>query len=465
MRCVVLLLALAAVRPSGAARAQVVPGGADSSVMVRAVRFYSPGTGGTLVEGIAEVRPAALGGGSAPVRYRVEVAVADSSGMELNRSGWDREVPAAVARMAGASVMESFHFALAPGRYRVTVGVAPDSGPGVERQVEVVAFRERPLLSDLLLATAVREVASDSDVAPGEVRRGRWALHTAPVPHLTFTTASLTYYTEIYPWNGAGGEARLSLEVTTAEGRRVIAAAPQQLHVGPGGGVARGTLDLAGLPQGGYQLRAALTMDESTAVVAGPFTMGAPRAETPAAAGGAAAGTSSPFGGVGEVTLDSLYAPLIYLQREDERGVYENLTLEGKRRYLAEFWRRRDPTPGTPENPRMDDFYRGVRYANQTFREGGAGQIPGWRTDRGRVFLKYGQPNDVLRRPEAQPRAFEVWLYTRDRSLYYVFWDQTGFGHYVLLATNDRLETSADPAWESRLGADNAREILGFIQR
>ena len=92
----------------------------------------------------------------------MEVAVLDSAGLELQRSDWSREVPLAAARAGGATAIESFAFAAAPGRYRVRVRVVPDGAAALERAVEVQGFGTAPPISDLLLATGARMAASDS---------------------------------------------------------------------------------------------------------------------------------------------------------------------------------------------------------------------------------------------------------------------------------------------------------------
>jgi len=446
--------------------ATVPQGGADSVMMVRPVRFYSRVAGSTVIEGTSEIRLAGLAAPTgATTRYRVEVAIADSNGLELFRSGWAREIPTAAARTPGATATESFEFAAAPGRYRMTMRASADSVPTIERTVEFPSFAHRPLVSDLLLATAARELADTGSAAPGEVRRGRWALRTAPRPHLTFTEAALTYYTEIYPWQGfAGGDGRLNLEVVTEAGRSLVRVAPQVLRVGATGGVARGTVDLAGLPEGNFRLRATITLGDSSQTVEADFSMGPARAVEAPATAAAPAAPAGPFDGLSEASLDSMYAPLVVVMQDGEGGVYENLTVEGKRRYLNEFWRRRDPTPQTPDNPLRDAFYRAVRHTNYAFREGGAAQIPGWRTDRGRIYLKYGEPNDALRRPQGQPRPYEVWVYTRDRRLFYVFLDRTGIGHYDLIGTNDMTEHSVDANWQYLLGPEGFQEVSQFLQ-
>ena len=160
--------------------------------------------------------------------------------------------------------------------------------------------------------------------------------------------------------------------------------------------------------------------------------------------------------------LDSLYGPLLFLMQPDERGIYPTLTPSGKRDYLRRFWSRRDPTPGTAENELEEDFYRHIAEANRRFHEGGAAQIPGWRTDRGRIVIRLGPPDEVLSRPQPPGSLpYEVWKYTRHRQLKYCFVDLTRFGNYVLLWTNDRQESS-EPNWRQLLGYEAYEEVVRF---
>jgi GWxTD domain-containing protein len=458
MRKVRLTLAVVAtVAATAAASRQSGP----EPLTVSAVRFYTPSSATTTIEGVCELRLGALASGAAPtVRYRMEVSVLDSAGLELQKSDWAREVPVAVARVRGATSVETFVFRAAPGRYRIRVRAVPDSGPALDGALDVRAYGARPEISDLLLATAVRMQASDSSsVQPGEIRRGDVVMRTAPVPHLTPTTASLSYYAEVYPRSSGVTEARLRVGVQSASGRSVIESAPRAVQFQPGGGVTQGTVDLTGLPQGDYVLRLLVGVGDTTIVAQAPFVMGALSAAAIAAGSEPA---PDPFAGASEAQLDSMYAPLVYLLDAPEQGVYDKLGVEGKRRFLREFWQARDPTHGTGVNQAMVQFYRAVAAANRMFREGGAGQIPGWRTDRGRIYLKYGRWDDILQRPMASPRPFEVWRYTRDRGRYYVFLDQSGFGHYVLIGTNDRREPGFQN-WQGLLEGENYQEVAHFV--
>jgi GWxTD domain-containing protein len=104
---------------------------------------------------------------------------------------------------------------------------------------------------------------------------------------------------------------------------------------------------------------------------------------------------------------------------------------DARKAYWDAFWKRRDPTPETPENEARDAFYQRVQYANQHFATGG----PGWKTDMGRVYIVYGRPDEVVRNPFNFDRPpEEIWYYYRDRRTF-VFVDRDGFGRYEQVST------------------------------
>jgi len=445
--------------------------GADEPVRMSAIRFYQPGSATTTIEAVCEVRLSALLRGVAQVsRYRVEVAVLDSAGLELQRSDWTREVPASLAHARGATAVESFEFDAAPGRYSVRVRLVPSLGEAVERSLAVTAYGSAPRISDLLLANAVRQPSSDSEpMGQGEIRRAGLVLRTAPVPRLTPAVTSLSWYAEVYP-RGGSGQGQMIAQVIGAGGRQIVATPARPVTFPASGGLTRGSIDLAGLPEGDYELRLRLALGDTTLVASAPFTMASVAALASADAGPAVATAAGPAAGApdmwddaDEARLDSLAEPLVYIvESTSELSLYRTLTADGKRRFMREFWARRDPTPGTAANEYRDEFYRGVAYVNEAFRESGRGDIPGWNTDRGRIYLKNGRYDDRLPRPAASPRPFEVWKYTHGRARYYVFQDQTGIGHYTLIGTDDRREIGR-PGWERLLGIDGTRDAYQFL--
>ena len=94
------------------------------------------------------------------------------------------------------------------------------------------------------------------------------------------------------------------------------------------------------------------------------------------------------------------------------------------------FWARRDPSPDTPRNEAMIEFFRRVRFANRNF----AGQsVAGWRTDQGRIYIRHGAPDQVEERPATfyEPPT-QIWHYYQ-LNRRYVFADREGFGRYELV--------------------------------
>jgi len=87
---------------------------------------------------------------------------------------------------------------------------------------------------------------------------------------------------------------------------------------------------------------------------------------------------------------------VVYIITEPERAVFLSLTTDEEReRFIEQFWERRNPEPRSGRNPFKEEHYRRIAYANERFAAG----KPGWMTDRGRIYIKYGEPNGLERRP------------------------------------------------------------------
>jgi GWxTD domain-containing protein len=126
--------------------------------------------------------------------------------------------------------------------------------------------------------------------------------------------------------------------------------------------------------------------------------------------------------------LDLAIRQLRYIASGAEYNKLRQATGPERERLFKEFWKRRDPTPGTDENELMDEYYRRVEYSNEKF----ATNRPGWESDRGRIYILYGEPTDIERHPfEANSRPYEIWYYS-SIARRFVFVDYTGFGDYSL---------------------------------
>lgn len=102
---------------------------------------------------------------------------------------------------------------------------------------------------------------------------------------------------------------------------------------------------------------------------------------------------------------------VVYIITPKEKEVFLQLESDRERDIFIEaFWKARDPDPNTPENEFKDEHYRRISYANQYL--GRLSPTPGWRTDRGRVYITLGEPNQIERYdnlPDVYP--VEVWFY------------------------------------------------------
>jgi GWxTD domain-containing protein len=81
-----------------------------------------------------------------------------------------------------------------------------------------------------------------------------------------------------------------------------------------------------------------------------------------------------------------------YIITDEERSAFMRLqTDEERETFIEQFWLRRDPSPDTEENEFKEEHYRRIAYANEHFASG----IPGWKTDRGRIYITYGPPDEI----------------------------------------------------------------------
>jgi GWxTD domain-containing protein len=132
------------------------------------------------------------------------------------------------------------------------------------------------------------------------------------------------------------------------------------------------------------------------------------------------------------------------ITKEEKKAFKELKTDEERENFIASFWLRRDPNPDTEENEFREEFYERIAYANEHFASG----IPGWKSDRGRIYITWGKPDSVESHPSggAYDRPvyegggstttypFEVWFYRYlegvGSGIEIEFVDPTGTGEY-----------------------------------
>jgi GWxTD domain-containing protein len=125
--------------------------------------------------------------------------------------------------------------------------------------------------------------------------------------------------------------------------------------------------------------------------------------------------------------FERMLEPLAYITEDSEVEDLRRLPVSRRSAGWEEFWRRRDPTPETVRNEALIDFVRRVRYAEQHFQGFGSG----WRSDMGKIYIRYGAPDQIETRPATvQSPQIEIWYYHQPYRRF-VFVDREGFGRFV----------------------------------
>ena len=142
---------------------------------------------------------------------------------------------------------------------------------------------------------------------------------------------------------------------------------------------------------------------------------------------------------------DWLEKDVTYIITDEERRAFKKLATDDEReKFIEEFWRRRDPDPDTEENEFKEEYYERIAYANEHFASG----IPGWKSDRGRIWIMYGKPDERETHPaggnyerpsyegggSTSTYPFETWFYRYlpgvGSGVEIEFVDPTGSGEY-----------------------------------
>jgi GWxTD domain-containing protein len=135
---------------------------------------------------------------------------------------------------------------------------------------------------------------------------------------------------------------------------------------------------------------------------------------------------------------------VVYIIASHERDVFLQLQSDRERDIFIEaFWKQRDPTPGTPRNEFKEEHYRRLEYANTFY--GRSSPVPGWKTDRGRMYIILGAPRTIEQYDSVNGvYPTEIWFYMGDPALglptgfNLIFFKRNGTGNYVLYSpTND----------------------------
>ncbi|MGB5107900.1 MAG: GWxTD domain-containing protein [Candidatus Zixiibacteriota bacterium] len=131
---------------------------------------------------------------------------------------------------------------------------------------------------------------------------------------------------------------------------------------------------------------------------------------------------------------------LKYITSKDDKKMLMAAADSDRVMTFEAWWKGKDPTPTTPENELREEYYRRIRYSDQYFSTVGR---EGWLTDRGMIYIRWGEPDQIDRYPfELGKKPYQIWYYYTQRRAFY-FVDDRGDGDL-------QLQYPYDGDWRSR---------------
>ncbi len=132
--------------------------------------------------------------------------------------------------------------------------------------------------------------------------------------------------------------------------------------------------------------------------------------------------------------FDTAVEQLRYVATSAERKKLRESPAKDHIKLWNDFWKSKDPTPGTPDNELKDEYYKRIRYSDLNFGHFGR---DGWKTDMGMVYVTYGPPDEIERHPfDIDAKAFQIWYYYGLKRTFR-FVDFNGYGEYELIYPYD----------------------------
>ena len=346
------------------------------------------------------------------------------------------------------------NFILNPGDYQLSVKIEDPKSAKFSSAilpVHIKTFSSDELrISDVQLASSI-----ERDTTQSPYTKNGFRIIPNPTNVYGIGIPVLYYYSEIYNLKPASSDSgkkyQVSSEILNSDGI-FVKAFPVKERTKPGSSAVEvNGLMVVTMTSGAYILSLQVKDFETgiTATAQKKFFIyrqedyeqgGAAYQKQEIVGGARSAGVDAErYDNLSEKELDLEFEQARYIAVSKERETWKKLNLEGKRQYIKDFWSERDPSPNTPANEYKQDYVGRILMANNdfrgTFREG-------WRTDRGRVLLVYGRPDEIERFPFSnENKAYEIWhYYSIQGGVMFIFADRREMGDLELVHSTARGE-------------------------
>ena len=355
---------------------------------------------------------------------------------------------------------DQISYIMSPGTYVATLtiediesqsGGIPLSGKIGQRRVRVVVpdFKSSSLaMSGIELSYKIEALPANIEVSDyRSIDKSNRRIVPNPSRLFVTTDSSLYFYSEVYNLAfglGVNKEFYVTCNILDTYGD-IVSQFGTRRHIKPGSSaIVSSVLDIHDLSEGSYALSIEVTDAETGAKTKTdkPFQLLPSSIEL------------SPGVDADSFTEDDaeyLSMVLEYILPKEQKKTLEQLDLEGKKNFFEDFWERTDPDPTTRLNEFKVEVFRRFRYVNDHYSVSIAKRDDGWKSDRGRVYIVYGEPDEIEKFPSTMDlNPFEKWNYHNLGSqgpAFFIFEDETGYGDFRL-AHSDANGEPYDSEWE-----------------
>ncbi|MCK9281183.1 MAG: GWxTD domain-containing protein [Melioribacteraceae bacterium] len=357
------------------------------------------------------------------------------------------------------NLLGAFGIGVSAGNYSILVNAYDSNNKYLSKSIsEKIKIDEYPSdkfgISDIQIATNIKHDGVDSLSI-----FYKNTLEVFPNPSMLFSNLSpvLFYYAELYNLKLPDKTKDFTLEKTLYNSRGLsVYRTKKPVKQSPNAVVDFGVINLSRYPTDSYNLILTLVdpIDNQAYASSKRFYLYNPGVIDSTELKFKELGyMGTEFGVFSSEDCDKMFKEIKYIATKAEIDKYAKTdSVSNKREFLYNFWLNRDADPATMANEYKDSYMKRVDFVNKKF---AVANREGYQTDRGRVYLVYGEPDQRdLFSSERSTKPYEVWFYNAiENGVYFYFGDVTGFGNFELLHSTKRGEVR-DDTWQRRLGTN-----------
>lgn len=159
--------------------------------------------------------------------------------------------------------------------------------------------------------------------------------------------------------------------------------------------------------------------------------------------------------------IEDEYYLVNYFLSNNEKKYYKKLNNEDKMDYILSFWEANDPNPATSKNELLNQLKQRIIYSNEQFTH----FMHGWKSDRGRIYIRYGEPFEILKKRTKDTskyphKEYQIWKYRITSYRTYIFLDIQQHGNYRLIFSDGDPKESSWADWKNYIGQSFDEGVL-----